>query len=168
VCCPGPKSLGWISKGVDSRWLWWRTTIRFVFLPQTLTNTLHPNSHKHTHTHKEANTICLFSDLSVESRSTRLCSSWTTPRTVNTCGRVPWRATPSSGYANRPRARPATATSHDSALASDSGRAQRWTRHSPFHSPNLLTLLGLRGARADPSRRQGRPWTGRQFISGHI
>lgn len=30
VCCTGPKSLGWTSKGVDSRWWWWRTTIRFV------------------------------------------------------------------------------------------------------------------------------------------
>lgn len=29
-CCLGQKSLVWTLKRVDSRWLWWRTMIRFV------------------------------------------------------------------------------------------------------------------------------------------
>lgn len=48
VCYPGPKSLGWTSKRVDSRWSWWRTMIRFV--------SLHAN--KHMHTHSDTQGVC--------------------------------------------------------------------------------------------------------------
>lgn len=71
--------------------------------------------------------MVVFSLCRVMSRSIRLCSSWPAPRAVNTCGSVPWRATPSSGYGSQPQARPAAATSRDSDPASDSGRAQRRT-----------------------------------------
>lgn len=59
------------------------------------------------------------------SRSIPSCSSWPAPRAASTCGSALWRATPSSGSDSQPRAKPATATSHGSALASDSGKKKK-------------------------------------------
>lgn len=80
-----------------------------------------------THTHELSNN-CLLVFCRVGSRSTRLCSSWPAPRAANTCGSVPWRVMPSSGYVNPPQERPAAATSRDLGLASDSGKAQSRTQ----------------------------------------
>ena len=121
----GPKSLSWTLKRVDWRWLWWRTMIRFEF-PQQKHNP--PHKHPQARSWKTTKCVCLlcfFSRCRAGSRSTRLCSSLPAPRPANTCGSAPWRATPSSGFDNRPPAKPTTVTSRASGPASDSGRAQR-------------------------------------------
>lgn len=132
VCDLGPKSLVWTSKKVDSRWLWWRTMMRFVYCDMSASNKAHTLSYKATNKqYLVVSSLCR-----VESRSIHSCSSWPAPRAVNTCGSAPWRATPSSGYGSQPQARQAAATSHGSDPASDSGRAQRRT-----HSCSLLINL---------------------------
>lgn len=117
--CSGQKSLDWTLKRVASLWSWWRMTIRSV--------SCHENTSVCIKTNTQTSVLqqCVVVLFRVGSRSTPLCSSLPAPRAANTCGSAPWRVTPSSGSVSPPRERPAAATSHASALASGSGRAQR-------------------------------------------
>lgn len=122
LCYSGQKSLDWTLKRVASLWSWWRTTIRSVSCHENASLCIETNTQTQVLQHC---VVVFFVFFRVGSRSILLCSSWPAPRVANTCGSAPWRVTPSSGSVSPPRGRPAAATSHASALASGSGRAQR-------------------------------------------